>query len=157
MAPRRTAHDHKDRYENMHKKMHTGHFYFAKSRTFLLCVDIRKGVLRTSVPVSACICNALAFGLARTSSKLSIHSSTFPFTRPFPLTTALLPLPLSTLHSSLFTVLASLVPVTPEAERSRPSVRPLVTHHFPLITAFLPPVGRSSLDSCPAMGDTLPS
>ena len=22
------------------KKMHTGHFYFAKNRTFLLCVDI---------------------------------------------------------------------------------------------------------------------
>jgi hypothetical protein len=35
MAGERTSHDHKVR----DKKMHTGHFYFAKNRTFLLCID----------------------------------------------------------------------------------------------------------------------
>ena len=29
--------------------MHTGHFYFAKNRTFLLCVDIQEQIMLTIV------------------------------------------------------------------------------------------------------------
>ncbi len=38
------------------KKMHTGHFYFAKNRTFLLCVDIHLFFLCSRKMIMSYLC-----------------------------------------------------------------------------------------------------